>query len=66
MFKITHGSDLFTAKTFREAEKIYNRLKRRKYPCGAFTRMYCDFGDGYVLTKVGGKRIENALLPEHI
>ena len=65
MFKITHWRDEFTASNYREAEKIFNRLKRRKYPCGEFTRMYCDFGEGYVLTRVGGKRISNALLPEH-
>ena len=62
MYKITKGNREEHADTYPQADKIFRRLCKNLYPCGAITRLYCDIGDGYKLMKVGGKRIENALL----
>ena len=65
MYKITKGDREEHANTYPEAEKIYNRLCKSKYPCGALTRLYCDLGEGYQIMRIGGNRIERALLPEY-
>ena len=60
MYKITRGDNIQTAATYTQAEKIFNRIKRNKYPCGTFTRLYCDLGDGYQLMMISGKAIERS------
>ena len=39
MYKITKGDKLFFANNYASAEKVFNRTKNTKYPCGAFTRL---------------------------
>jgi hypothetical protein len=65
MYKITKGNREEYANTYMKAEKIFRRLCKNLYQCGAITRLYCDIGNGYQLMRVGGRRIENALIPEH-
>lgn len=60
MYKITRGDKLFFADNYSSAEKIFTRTANSKYPCGAFTRLYCNLGDGYKLMRVHGKQIERA------
>jgi len=66
VYKITRGLETQFAEDYPEAEKIYQRMSKRKYPCWEYTRLYCNLGDGhYDLMKVTGKRIRDALIPEH-
>lgn len=60
MYKITKGDKLFFADNYASAEKVFNRTKNTKYPCGAFTRLYCDLGAGYDLMRVHSKSIGRA------
>lgn len=62
MYKITRGDEISYTQTYPEAEKIFNRVRRRKYPCWEYTRLYCDLGEGYQLMTVAGKRLNNAFL----
>lgn len=62
MFKVTRGDFVGYTDKYPEAEKLFRRIARRKYPCGSYTRLYWNSGNGYSLSMVTGKRLENAFV----